>query len=467
MTDENMINETVVEEAPVGNPSEEPSGNEGVPVIIETEEVAAEEPVVEVAAEEPVVEVVAEEPVVEVAAEEPAVEVAAEEPVVEVAAEEPAVEVAAEEPVVEVAAEEPAVEVAAEVKAEEKVSKADEKIAKADEIAAEEKAEAKILMEDKESVEKRLETLKAEVAGMTEQEVKNKSNRLRTVLERDEKALKAIFRELKLHRSDSEELKTKRDDLNAQVRELSKTAQASRTKRDEINQRINILKAERSEEMSKTKAKSDEINRLKTQRDEYNKISKGTYDILMKNYGENLRKFLEDDINLDHEKNLFERLTDLTERVKATKEANELHGKIQEIYKDNKGMYTKSDELSAEIKQLSEESQKYHLEMIEVFRKVDELRKEADGYHKRLSERTALTKPLTAKIDPLKKNIAVTRKELDIYLERLKDFQTDRDEKRVDKIHNSAKEKLKQNGRLSLEDLGALIEKGDIKFNKG
>jgi len=407
MTDENMTNEAVVEEAPVELPSEEQPENAGEPAVIETEA----ETVSEESDSKTEAETVSEEP---------------------------------------------------ESKTEEVV----DKVAKADEIAAEEKAEEKILMDDKETIEKRLEDLKAEVAGMTEQEAKNKSNRLRISMERDEKTLKTVFRELKLHRSDSEDLKTKRDELNAQVRELSKTAQNSRTKRDEINQKINVLKTERSEEMSKTKAKSDEINRLKTQRDEYNKISKGTYDILMKNYSENLRKFLEDDINLDHEKNLFDRLTDLTGRVKATKEANELHGKIQEIYKDNKGMYTKSDELSAEIKQLSEESQKYHLEMIEVFRKVDELRKEADGYHKRLSERSALTKPLTSKIDPLKKNIAITRRELDIYLERLKDFQTERDEKRVDKIHNSAKEKLKQNGRLSLEDLGALIEKGDIEFNK-
>ena len=341
-----------------------------------------------------------------------------------------------------------------------------EKIAVADEIAAEEKAEEEILKDDKELINMRLNELQKEVAAMTENEAKSKSNQLRNVLERDEKSLKTVFRELKLHRTDSEDLKKQRDGLNAKVREISKTAQESRTKRDEVNQKIAALKAERSEEMGKSKSKSDEINQLKTKRDEYNKISKGTYDILTKNYRENLRKFLEDDINLDHEKNLFERLTDLTERVKATTEANELHGKIQEIYDSNKGMYTKSDELSAEIKQLSEESQKYHLEMIEIFRKVDELRKEADGYHKRLTERYALIKPMTAKIDPLKKNIAVTRKELDIYLDRMKDFQNERDEKRVDKIHVSAKEKLKQNGRLSLEDLGALIEKGDIEFNK-
>lgn len=347
-----------------------------------------------------------------------------------------------------------------------KTEEAPEKVAEAGGITAEEKAEEKILMDDKETVEKHLEALKAEVAGMTEQDVKNKSNKLRNALERDEKTLKAIFRELKLHRGDSDDLKKKRDELNARVREQSKTAQDSRSKRDEINLKITMLKNERSEEMNKTKAKSDEINRLKTKRDEYNKVSKGTYDILMKNYSENLRKFLEDDINLDHEKNLFERLTDLTGRVKATKEANELHGKIQEIYNDNKGMYTRSDELSAEIKQLSEESQKYHLEMIEVFRKVDELRKEADGFHKRLSEKSALIKPTTAKIDPLKKSIALTRKELEIYLDRLKDFQNERDGKRVDKIHTSAKEKLKQNGRLSLEDLSALIEKGEIEFNK-
>ncbi|MDR0767969.1 MAG: phosphoserine phosphatase [Methanosarcinales archaeon] len=378
--------------------------------------------------------------------------------------------ISAAETIIEVESEvfvDPIIEAEPETNAEaEQETAVEEEAPVIDEIAAEEKAEEEILKEDKESVEKRLEDLKAKVAHMTEHEAKNKSNQLRNVLERDEKNLKSIFRELKNHRADGDDLKAKRDELNAQVREISKTAQESRTKRDVVNQRISALKAERSEEMEKSKSKSDEINQLKTKRDEYNKISKGTHDILMKNYSENLRKFLEDDINLDHEKNLFERLTDLTERVKATKEANDLHGQIQVIYSENKGMYNKSDELSVEIKQLSEESQKYHLEMIEVFRKVDELRKEADNYHKRLTERYALIKPTTAKIDPLKKNIAITRKELDIYLDKMKDFQNERDEKRVDKIHTNAKEKLNQKGRLSLEDLGALIEKGDIEFNK-
>ena len=446
MTDENMINEAAVEAAPVEEaPVEEATTVEATTV----EEATVEEAIVE-------------EATVEEATVEAAVEAAVEETPVEAAVEMPAEEAAS----AEATAEMPAEEAACAAAAAGETNETNEPIAEADGIAAEEKAEEKLLMENKESVEKHLEALKAELVNMTEQEAKNRSNKLRIVLERDEKALKAIFRELKLHRGDSDDLKKKRDELNGQVRELSKTAQDSRTKRDEINLKITAIKAERSEEMGKTKAQSDEINRLKTQRDEYNKISKGTYDILMKNYSENLRKFLEDDINLDHEKNLFERLTDLTQRVKATKEANELHGKIQEIYNDNKGMYTKSDELSAEIKKLSDESQKYHLEMIEIFRKVDELRKEADGFHRRLSEKSALIKPTTSKIDPLKKNIALTRKELDLYLDRLKDFQTGRDEKRVDKIHTTAKEKLKQNGRLSLEDLGALIEKGDIKFNK-
>ncbi|WNY25079.1 DUF7121 family protein [Methanolapillus millepedarum] len=333
-----------------------------------------------------------------------------------------------------------------------------------DAMAVQEAQEAAVLKEDKELVEMRLNELKVAVSTMTENEVKNKSNQLRNVLDRDEKALKTIFRELKLHRTDGDDLKKKRDELNAKVRELSKVAQESRTKRDEVNRKISELKGVRTTEMSDSKAKSEEINQLKARRDECNKISQSTFETLSKAYRAELKTFLENDINLEHERNVFEKLQNLSTRLAAAKEANELHRRMQDFYQSNKGMYQKSDELSTEIKQLSEESQKYHLEMIEMFRKVDELRKEADGYHKRLTERYTMIKPISAKIDPLKKSIAITRRELDIYLERAKDFQAEKDEKRVDKIHDSAKEKLKQNGRLSLEDLGALIEKGDIKF---
>ncbi|WNY26687.1 DUF7121 family protein [Methanolapillus ohkumae] len=335
-----------------------------------------------------------------------------------------------------------------------------------DAMAVQEAQEAAVLKEDKELIEMRLNELKVSVSTMTENEVKSKSNKLRTTLDRDEKTLKNIFKELKLHRADVEDLKKKRDALNAQVRDLSKTAQVSRNKRDEVNQKIAELKGSRTTEMADTKSKSEEINQMKARRDECNKISQSTFEGLSKGYRAEIKTFLEMDINLEHEKSSFEKLLNLSVRLEAAKEANVLHHQMKEFYESNKGMYQKSDELSAEIKQLSDESQKYHLEMIEMYRKVDELRKEADGYHKRLTERYAMIKPISAKIDPLKKSIAITRRELDIYLERGKDFQAEKDEKRVDKIHDSAKEKLKQNGRLSLEDLGALIEKGDIKFNK-
>ncbi|MBO4302637.1 phosphoserine phosphatase [Methanosarcinaceae archaeon] len=331
---------------------------------------------------------------------------------------------------------------------------------------SEEEAEKQILKNDAELMEMRMAEVRRNMASMSDNDIKNKTNQLRSAIERDEKALRNVFRELKNHRADTEDLKKQRDELNGKVRELSAVAQKSRAARDEINAKIAELKKERATVLADSKARSGAIVEMKAKRDEFNAVSKGTCESLTERYQADLKSFTEADMPLDREKEIFERLMKYPERMNAAKEANELHKKIQETYDNAKDVYARNDELSAEIKKLSEESQKHHLEMIEGYRKVDEMRKEADDCHRRLTEKYTLTKPITAKIDPLKKSIAANRMELDVYLERSKAVQEAKDEKRLDRNHDSAKEKLEKNGRLTLEDLSVLIEKGDIKFNK-
>lgn len=337
---------------------------------------------------------------------------------------------------------------------------------KPDAPVSEEEAEKKLLEDDKELLEMQLAEIRKKMETMTDNDIKSKANQLRNAIERDEKALRAVFRELKNHRADTDDLRKKRDELNEKVRELSKAAQKCRAARDEINAKIAEIKKERTGIIADSKERSETISTLKAKRDELNKVSQGTCDSLAKGYRKDLETFLNADIALDHEKDLFDRLQRFPERLSAAQEANVLHRKIQETYDSSKGVYTRNDELSAEIKKLSEESQKHHLEMIDGYHKVDEVRKEADSCHRRLTEKYTLTKPISAKIDPLRKSIARARAELDVYLEKTKEIQDIKDEKRMDKNHDSAREKLKNNGRLSLEDLSVLIEKGDIEFEK-
>ena len=303
-----------------------------------------------------------------------------------------------------------------------------------------------------------------DISSMNEKELKNKANDLRTQVDHHERELKSIFRELKLHRTNTDDLKVKRDALNSRVKGLVAKARDVKSKRDSINAKIAALKSSRNEVHEKSRKFSDDISELKTKRDDLNKLSKGSVETLSKAYAADLDLFLNADIPLKHEVDLFGRLLDLKERLGAAFDANDIHLKLMKTYEASKDVFESREDFGDEIGKLAEESQKYHLEMIDFYNQADELRKAADEAHRQISEKYSVTAPIREKIDPLKKKIAALRDELGIYLEKLNDIQIEKDDKKQEEHLVVAKEKLEKSGRLSLEDLKVLMEKGDLKF---
>jgi uncharacterized coiled-coil DUF342 family protein len=309
------------------------------------------------------------------------------------------------------------------------------------------------------------ETATADLSNFNERELKGKVNELRSKIEKSERQLASIFKELKINRTDIDELKGKRDTLNHQVKEKVAKAQALRDRRDEINNQIGEYKEKRSGINSKTQELFSGIAGLKEQRDECNRLSHGSVESLSKAYEAELDALFNKELPLAVEIKIMQKLDDLSKRLEAAKKANELHSQIQESYKESKGIHKEGDEFHEKIQALSDESQKCHLEMLENFKTADEIRKEANMYHAQLTDKIANINSIKEKIDPLKNGIANSRKELSLYLDKLKDLQLAKDENKVSQKHNDAREKLQKNARLSLEDLKLLIEKGDVKFS--
>lgn len=305
----------------------------------------------------------------------------------------------------------------------------------------------------------------ADLSNLSERELKGKVNELRSRIEKSERQLASIFKELKINRTDIDGLKEKRDSLNQQVKEKVAKAQELRNKRDEINKEIADFKEKRSDVNSKTQELFSGIAGLKEQRDECNKYSHGSVESLSKAYEAEIEAFLNKELPLAVEIKIFQKLSDLNKRLVAAQKANELHSQIQERYRESKGIHKEGDDFHEMIQKLSDESQACHLEMLENFKSADEIRKEANMYHAQLTDKIANVNSIKEKIDPLKNSIANSRKELNSYLEKLKDVQLTKDEHKVNQKHSDAREKLQKNARLSLEDLKLLIEKGDVKFS--
>jgi uncharacterized coiled-coil DUF342 family protein len=303
-----------------------------------------------------------------------------------------------------------------------------------------------------------------EVPGLSERELKEKINHLRQKLEQNERELKTIFRDISLHNEGGQDLKARRDGLNARVKELNSKAAELRKKRDEMNSKIAELKAMRDNLRGQGKEFNEKIGELKKMRDELNTTARGRLDTLEKAYTDELNIFLNADIPLEHEINVYDRLLELGKRLEATKKANIVHSEISVEYDRAKEIYTDMDSLHAQIQTLAQESQKYHEEMIKIYNEVDTLRKEADSYHAQLSEKYRNISPLKNKISALKNEMPKLRDELGAYLERMKDYQLARDEQKNKGKREQAKEKLNKKERLSLDEFRILVESKDIKF---
>ncbi|WP_370574306.1 coiled-coil protein [Methanomethylovorans sp.] len=304
-----------------------------------------------------------------------------------------------------------------------------------------------------------------DASSISEKDLKLKVNELRTQITHDERELRSLFNELRLHRTNMGELKEKRDGLNSQVKQMVAKARELKEKRDEVNARISELKNVKNAKISASQQASDEISKLKAERDMLNQVSRGTVDIISKAYSAELDTFLNADVPLQHEIDVFGRLLQLDERLRAAMKADEVHRKIQETYDATMSQQAEPGEnIGSTIKELAEISQKYHVEMIELYKKVDEMRKDADLCHAQIKEKFGVTEPLRARIDPLKLRISQLRDELNGYLEKLNDIQLVKDEKKQQEQRVVAKEKLQKTGKMSLQDLKVLMENGDLEL---
>jgi len=299
---------------------------------------------------------------------------------------------------------------------------------------------------------------------LSERDLKEKINLLRQKIEHDERDIRTIFREISLHNQGGNDLKAKRDGLNARVKELSPKAAALRKQRDEINAKIAELKAQRDQMRGIGKEFNEKIGELKKTRDDLNLTARGRAESLEKAYSDELTLFLTADIPLEHEINIFAKLIELSQRLVATKKANEIHSVISLEYAKGKEIYTDMDSLHARIQALAQESQKSHEEMIKLYNEIDTLRKEADSYHAQLNEKFKGIAPLRKKVGALKADIPKLRDELDAYLEQMKQYQLVRDGQKNEGKRETAKEKFKKDGRLSLDEFRLLVESEDIKL---
>lgn len=304
------------------------------------------------------------------------------------------------------------------------------------------------------------------VSDMTEKELKSHVNLLRQQVDRLNKDIRKSIEEIKLHRGSIDELRNKRDVLNAKVKEYATNASTCRKARDAINQKIADLKKPRSGVQGQISQQRSRLDQLKAKRDELNSIAKMQTSSLEKAYANELYVFIQADIPLKHEIDSMERLKQLGERLVVSREADVIHSELIPIYKEIRELRKTGDQAYQDIQSLADESQTHHEELLGIYKDLDALRKEANLYHTQLKEKYRIVKPLSKSIDADKATVERLRDELSTHLDAMKEKPRERESAVVDNDqHEIALEKFKSTGRMSLKELQVLMEHDDIKFD--
>lgn len=304
------------------------------------------------------------------------------------------------------------------------------------------------------------------VSDMTEKELKSHVNLLRQQVDRLNKDIRKSIEEIKLHRGSIDELRNKRDGLNAKVKEYATNASTCRKARDAINQKIADLKKPRNGVQGQISQQRSRLDQLKAKRDELNSIAKMQTSSLEKAYANELYVFIQADIPLKHEIDSMERLKQLGERLVVSREADVIHSELIPIYKEIRELRKTGDQAYQDIQSLADESQTHHEELLGIYKDLDALRKEANLYHTQLKEKYRIVKPLSKAIDVDKATVERLRDELSTHLDAMKEKPRERESAVVDNDqHEIALEKFKSTGRMSLKELQVLMEHDDIKFD--
>ena len=304
------------------------------------------------------------------------------------------------------------------------------------------------------------------VSDMTEKELKSHVNLIRQQVDRLNKDIRKSIEEIKLHRGSIDELRNKRDGLNAKVKEYATNASTCRKARDAINQKIADLKKPRNGVQGQISQQRSRLDKLKAKRDELNSIAKMQTSSLEKAYANELYVFIQADIPLKHEIDSMERLKQLGERLVVSREADVIHSELIPIYKEIRELRKTGDQAYQDIQSLADESQTHHEELLGIYKDLDALRKEANLYHTQLKEKYRIVKPLSKSIDVDKATVERLRDELSTHLDAMKEKPRERESAVVDNDqHEIALEKFKSTGRMSLKELQVLMEHDDIKFD--
>jgi len=301
---------------------------------------------------------------------------------------------------------------------------------------------------------------------VSDSELKQQINEIRTKLETEWQALDNTYTKIKTKHDELNEVKARRDELNQLVKTLISEAKEKQKERDALQESIKPKREIIKNLRLNIKEYAKQIAELKEIRAGKHQEAKGSLQGLQDNIATSLTTLLTLDLSLKDEITLFNMIFSTKQRYHAKMDAEDVHQQIQDTYNALKESEHQIQQKELQISKIIQDSQILHNKSLAQFKEKDEIRNKADELHLQVVGGYKEIKGLRAYANEIKKNVVDLKAQLNVLYKKLKADEKKRQEVAKKEKLESAKKKLKGEKKMGLDELRLLLESGTLKKEK-
>ncbi len=297
----------------------------------------------------------------------------------------------------------------------------------------------------------------------TEADVRMELAEQRSRLRDARDSIRSLISEVQDQRRGSDLLKKERDDAHVDARRLVEEAKLHQSKRDEINQMATDLRSEKREANAELRKKIDALISTKRERQTLDRKAGASKEFLAKQLVGGMITLFSMDMALKNEAVMFEMVFEWRDRFGVKEKADDAHSRLQNEWDAKSEAEAKAQTLYEEIGRLLEASNHEHSESIRSFQEKDEARARANGLHQEWIDKGKEIRETQKRINDAKREadeIAVKVRALDKELIKRVGWKRAKEDQRE---FEGVKQKMDGGGKLSMEELKLLLDKGALK----
>jgi uncharacterized coiled-coil DUF342 family protein len=256
------------------------------------------------------------------------------------------------------------------------------------------------------------------------------------------------------------EWKTERDNLNKMRSPLVTRLKEEREQRNCANEKVaelKVLKQGFSKELDEIKSLIDELNTRKRElisslREDPDRVR------------ERIRKlewFLQTNVlSLSKENELVKEISLLEKRLAEAKLIEEIDAKLTPAIDRARAIKNKLTDLRTQMLEQVKVSQDHHTEAVNLMNQIGDLKKQADDAHNKYLEAFNSASLTLSNLRKTQEKIRERNERAKLEKSRKNEERMKGQEQRIEQIATQASEKVKKGGKLTMDELSVLVQKG-------